>query len=381
MGLGKDFLAYFEPLKDNLLSHKGKFDYPTLGDNLIYLSEDSQESILDQADVVLFSLPESKESSFIKKYLYSLSNHFPSESIIDLGTLRKGKTITDTNIGIQDVVAELGRKQKTMIILGGKQENLVHIYNAYSLLEHPINICGIDAGIPLSTNENFPKSHYLNKILLNPANKLFDYSHLAYQTYFTSNEVTELLDKLFFNHLRLGTIRQDIREAEPELRNSDILNFSMSSVRASDAPASLNPGPNGLYAEEACQLARYAGLSERLSCLSLHDLDAKHADIQHSAELCAQITWHFLQGFFHRKKEFPNTDLSNFQKFIVNVPQVGHDIHFYKSPRTNRWWVEVPFPGKKTKRSLFIACSANDYLGACDGEIPDRWWKNFQRIS
>lgn len=381
MGLGKELLAYFEPPEEDLQISKGKFDYSTLGENMILLSDESHESILDLSEVVIFGLPGSNESGLIRKYLYSLSNHFPPDSIIDLGTLRKGKTKTDTETGFQDVVTELARRQKTIIIIGGKPEDTLHIYNAYSLLDHPVNICGVDAGIPLSTSEEFPKSHYLNNILLNPENKLFDYSHLGYQIYYASQEAIDLLDKLYFNHIRLGSIRQDIREAEPEFRNADILSFSMSSIRSSDSPSSIDSGPNGLYAEEACQLARFAGLSERLNCLSINDLKVKHPDIKVSTELAAQIAWHFLQGFFHRKKEYPTLEISNFQKFIVNVPQVGHDIHFYKSPRTNRWWIKVPYPGKKTKRSLFIPCSLNDYQAASEGEIPDRWWRNFQRIS
>lgn len=381
MGLGRDFLAYFEPVNKDSVSGNIAFDYPTLLDNLIFLDNDSKESVLDQAQIVIFAYPGSAISKKIRRQLYALSSHFPSGSIVDLGNLRKGKTKADTARGVQDVVEELGRLQKTIVVLGGKPEDTINLYDAYSLLEQPVNICGIDAGIPLSSSEKFPKSHYLNKILLNSENKLFDYTHLAYQAYFTSPSVVELIEKLFFNHIRLGRLRQDIREAEPEFRNTDILSFSMSAIRGSDAPSSEFPGPNGLYAEEACQLGRYAGLSERVRCLFINGLSLKPSDNQITEALTAQIIWHFLQGFFHRKKENPYTDISTFQKFIVNVPQVGHDIHFFKSPKTNRWWIEVPYPSKKNKRSLFVACSPSDYQAACEGEIPDRWWKNIQRLS
>ncbi len=381
MSLGRDLLAYFVPAEKDSLLVNGPFDYSTLGENMLFTKVDSHESILDQVQIVIFGYPGVSVSNSIKKNLYALSNYFPPNSILDLGTLKKGNKKSDTESAIKDVVAELGRKQKTIIILGGKSEDTIHLYEAYSLLEQAVNICGIDAGIPLSINENHPKSHYLNNILLNPENKLFDYSHLAYQVYFTSQAALELLDNLYFNHIRLGTIRQDIREAEPEFRNTDILSFSMSSIRASDAPSSSDPGPNGLYAEEACQLSRYAGLSERLSCVSINNITAKGTDLQITSALAGQIAWHFIQGFFQRKNEYPYSDISNFQKYIVNVPNVGHDIHFYKSPKTKRWWIEVPYPGKKFQRSIFVACSPSDYQAACEGEIPDRWWKNFQRLS
>jgi hypothetical protein len=300
---------------------------------------------------------------------------------MDPGSIKKGKTKKDTETALRDVISELGKKQKPLIIIGGKPEDTLKIYEAYSKLEQPVNICGIDAGIPLSADKNPSKSHYLNKIILDPENKLFDYSHISYQAYFTSPAVLELLDHLFFNHIRLGNLRKDIKVAEPEFRNTDILSFSMSSIRNSDAPETQFSGPNGLYAEEACQLGRFAGLSDRLSCLHLNNFDRLSSDNQTTSMLAAQILWHFLQGFFQRKNEYPFQEISAYQKFIVNVSRLGQEIHFYKSPKTNRWWMEVPYPDSKHSRSLFVACTQSDYQTACDDEIPDRWWRNFQRLS
>ena len=307
MDSGRDLLAYFEPSDKSILSGKAPFHYTTLGEEVSFITKESRESVIDQAQIVIFGFPGSVESVMIKKQLYTLSNHFPPFSILDLGMLRKGKTRADTESGIRDVVAELGKKQKTIIIIGGKTSDTLSLYNAYSKLEQSINICGIDSGIPLSVELKSSKSHYLNKILLDKKNKLFDYTHLAYQAYFTSPAILELLDQLFFNHIRLGSIRKDIRETEPEFRNTDILSFSMSAIRESDAPSSDHPGPNGLYAEEACQLGRYAGLSERLSCFFLNDLEPNNPDFQSTTALSAQMIWHFIQGFFQRKNEYSFT--------------------------------------------------------------------------
>jgi hypothetical protein len=381
MDLGKDFYAYFEPVDKESLRKDLPFQISPMRDKISFLTNNSKETLVKKANIVIIGFPGSVVSSGIRKHLYSLGLSFPPGSIADLGNLREGRTTEDTRQGLVHIVSELGKRQKPMIILGGFPEDTADLYKAYSALENPVNICGIDSGIPLSTSEKFPDSHYLNKILLQKENKLFDYSHLAYQLYYTTPEIIELLDQLYFNHLRLGVIRTDIREAEPEFRNSDILSYSMSAIRASDAPGSAFPGPNGLYAEEACQLARYAGLSERLSCLSINGISPQVSDNQATLALAAQLAWHFLQGFFQRRKEYPFTDISTYKKFIVNVSQVGHDIHFYNSPKTGRWWVEVPYPSGKFERSLYIACSPSDYKSACDGEIPDRWWKNFQRLS
>lgn len=381
MDSARDLFAYFEPADTSLLANRIPYHYPPLGDEVVFLNNGSVNSDLDQSQLVVFGYPGSSASVSVKKHLYSLGNQFPGFSILDLGTLRKGKTAADTKSALRDVVNELGKRQKTIIIIGGKTKDTLSVYDGYAKLERPVNICGIGSGIPISTDIDSTKSHYLNNILLNKSNKLFDYTHLAYQTYFTSTAILELLDQLFFNHIRLGYIRQDIKDSEPEFRNADILSFSMSSIRESDAPFTDHPGPNGLYAEEACQLGKYAGLSDRLSCLMMTDLSSKGPVNESTASLSAQVVWHFIQGFYQRKNEYPFTDIKTYQKFIVNVPQVGHDINFFKSPKTDRWWLEVPYPSSKYSRSLYVACTPSDYRLACEGEIPDRWWKNFQRLS
>ena len=57
MGLGRDFLAYFEPVNKDSVSGNIAFDYPTLLDNLIFLENNSTESVLDQAQIAIFAYP------------------------------------------------------------------------------------------------------------------------------------------------------------------------------------------------------------------------------------------------------------------------------------------------------------------------------------
>ncbi len=69
---------------------------------------------------------------------------------------------------------------------------------------------------------------------------------------------------MYFDVSRLGHIQSKLEEAEPILRNADILSFDISAIRQSDAPACATTTPNGLYGEEACQVMRYAGMSDKL---------------------------------------------------------------------------------------------------------------------
>jgi hypothetical protein len=46
--------------------------------------------------------------------------------------------------------------------------------------------------------------------------------------------------------------------------------------------------------------------------------------------------------------------------------------------------MEVPFPPRKgndLRRELLISCSYADYQDAAEGNLPDRWWKTFQKLA
>ena len=63
--------------------------------------------------------------------------------------------------------------------------------------------------------------------------------------------------------------------------------------------------------------------------------------------------------------------------------QINKEILFYKSKKSERWWMEVPCAATnndKYKRHYIIACSYDDYQTALNDEIPERWWQTFQKI-
>jgi len=345
----------------------------------ISVHRDTDIPNLDKSSVFLLGTADHAKSDEIRKHLYALGGFEGLKQVVDLGNFRNGKSSADTRKGWEDVLFEFGKKQKVLIILGGCTEDIGLIMNSLSRLEQAINLGLVSPDLHLSSDPEDIQGTYLNRVLLNPESQLFDFTQLAYQSYFTDPQTLELLDNLFFSHVRLGELRMDIREMEPHFRNSDVLAFSMASVRHSDAPGSRLKSANGLYAEEACQLARYAGLSDKLSVFNLFDLPEKEFHPV-TANLSAQILWHFIQGVSQRKLDYPFSSIKSYSKYIVNIPQAEHEINFYKSPKTDRWWLEVAYPDAKYPRSIYVACTSHDYQMACNGEIPDRWLKNYQRI-
>jgi hypothetical protein len=222
----------------------------------------------------------------------------------------------------------------------------------------------------------------LSKIILYQPNYLFNFSNIGYQTYFVDPAAIELMQKLFFDSYRLGLVRSNMEETEPIVRNADIVSFDISAVRKSDAPGNYNAGPNGFSGEEFCQIARYAGLSDKVSSVGFYEYNPDYDNRAVTASLVAQAIWCFIDGVTHRKNDLPSSLNPNFLKYRVFISENKHEIVFYKSNKSDRWWMEVPYPNNKSKyeRHHLVPCSYADYHIACNEGMPDRWWQTYQKL-
>ena len=98
-------------------------------------------------------------------------------------------------------------------------------------------------------------------------------------------------------------IEQNLKLAEPYLRNTDILSIDLS-IRASDYDNTGENGPNGFFANELCQLTRYAGISDKLTSFGVYNLLNNLNEAE--AELVAQLLYFAVDGFAKRKKRLSN---------------------------------------------------------------------------
>ncbi|HSH50552.1 MAG TPA: hypothetical protein VK982_02405, partial [Bacteroidales bacterium] len=129
------------------------------------------------------------------------------------------------------------------------------------------------------------------------------------------------------------------------------------------------------------QLSRYAGLGNRLSAFGIFDYSLLNDINNQTAQLIAQIIWYFISGYGSRIVEYPVNNDKEFKKIIVNLDNFKSELVFYKSKKTQRWWIEVPsFKNKKVK-NVIISCTPQDYQMASQGEVPENWLKAYQRIN
>jgi len=308
----------------------------------------------------------------IRKELYLLFPGNWDTSIADLGNILPGNSISDTHFALKKVVSSLIKKKIIPIVIGGSQDLTYTLYRAYDELEQMVNLVSIDNKFDFGKESDaVSASSYLTKIIIDEPNNLFNYANVGYQTYYNSQEEIDLIDKLFFEAYRLGEISNSIALAEPVFRDADMVSLDLTSVKSSDSGNFKNFIPNGFTGKEICALSRYAGISDKVSLLGVFN----HNNSAQESVLIAQIIWYFIEGYHYRSNEYPFGSRENYIKYIIALEE---ELVFYKSNKTDRWWIEIPFisnANNKLKKSTLLPCSYEEYLGACNHEIPERWWK------
>lgn len=321
----------------------------------------------------------------VRKYLYKLFAGKFNAQIVDLGNIMPGHSVDDTYFALRSSVDFLIRSNIVPIIIGGSNDLSYAQFLGYKDLEQTINVVSVDSRFDLGNpQEDITSEAWLGKIILHQPNFLFNYSNIGYQTYLVDQASLEMMNRLYFDVYRLGQVRDNIEEAEPILRQADMITFDLSAIKHADAPAHAEPSPNGLYAEEACQMMRYAGMNDKLSSIGLYELNPAHDISGKTAHLAAQMVWCFVEGYYSRKADFPNRTNPDYTRFHVFLHDEKYEINFYKSKKSDRWWMEIPYPPQKDlrfERHTLIPCSYSDYESAVNNEIPDRWWQTYQKLS
>jgi len=383
----KDISIFFQPVK------KDQNTYPkeSLGEWIIQHTENNFPTI-EKSSIALIYIPEYRSSNYedrdttdtFRKKLYTLflgSNW--SKTVYDLGTILPGNKIEDTYHAVSQVSKELIQYNCTPLIIGGSQDLTYSLYKAYEALEQLVNLTTIDSRLDLGdTEEEMTHEKWLSRIILHKPCYLFNYSNLGAQSHYISNGELSLFEKLYFDISRLGALNEDITLAEPVLRNTDILSFDLTSIRSSDFSGEGYNSPNGFFGNEACRIARYAGISDKISSVGLFNYYPKNIRSS-SNELLAQIIWYFIDGFQSRKGDFPIGSKKSYTKYRVFLEELNEEIIFSKSDKSGRWWMEVPYPsskGIKYERHHLVPCTYEEYQEAMKGEIPNLWWQTFQKL-
>jgi len=370
---------YFTPAKFDVELMFGSDADRKLGDGIVQFKKGGKEAI-DSFDVAIIGVEESvkkkdsdsvKAAGAIRSKLYGLSCFVRELKIIDLGNIN-GKTIKDKYIALEEVVAHLVDNSVIPLVIGGSQDFTLPMADAMSSLKRDWSLSVIDSRIDyIDKAGKLNPQNFLKKLFSGNKQYINSVNLIGVQKYLYSSMQEQFVNDNYFNLLRLGEIKnEDLKRAEPYLRDTDILSIDVSAVKSSDLPAQAGAMPNGLFSHEICQLARYAGLSDRMKAFGLFELSpGSDSNSGSGAFLSAQMVWHFMEGVSTRHNDFPVRDIESYTIYIVQMEDYEVDIRFFNNPQNGRWWVEVPGEDE----NVVVSCCKQDYDEAIKNIIPEKW--------
>ena len=390
-----DISPYFEPIDTTNFDNKEDYLPTSLGEILSTYTSDTSFPDLEDTDIAIIGVKEDRNAvsnegcadgpDYVRNKLYQLYQGAFKARITDVGNITKGDKIEDTYFALTTVIGELIKEDIVPVIIGGSQDLTYANYAAYENVKQTINMAVVGSTFDLGVaGQELDSKSFLSKIILHQPNYLFNYSNIGYQSYLVDQNAMELMNKLYFDVYRLGYVQNNLQEVEPIVRNADVLSFDVSSIRQSDAPGNKNTSPNGFYGEEACQIMRYAGMSDKLTTVGVYEFNPDFDHHHQTAHLIAQMIWYFVEGFYSRKKDYPVGDKSKYTKYRAIIKDGNHEIQFYRSNKSDRWWMNVPYPANekvKYERHHLIPCSYQDYELALKDEVPDRWLQAYKKLS
>jgi formiminoglutamase len=302
-----------------------------------------------------------KEADEVRKYLYQMAYPFPKGSIADIGNLRK----TDPSFLIP-LLYELMSGKILPILISGKDDIARAQFLAYQEAKALANMAIVDDSGRVEKGAVYAD-------LVRPRHALlFHFGLIGYQVHQLNPDTLQYFQKQHFDHVRLGKSRASMEECEPVLRDADMLAFHLSALKQSEAPGVANPSPSGYFVEEACQLCRYAGFSDKLTSFGVYGFQKDKDQDGQTAQAAAQMIWYFLEGFFNRKGDYP-VSTAGLTEYVVEFRHLNYQLTFWKSIKSGRWWMQVPVhTGKKLERHRLVPCTYQDYQSACREELPDR---------
>jgi hypothetical protein len=318
----------------------------------------------------------------LREELYALFAHEKSLPIIDLGDVEVAPAGAGDASGEKVTCAlhKLVAAGIFPVVFGENMPGASNVYDAIKSHRKDVTATFILPSASLgNAQEPLSGSNVLAHFMTDYGRELETLNVLAYQSYLTSPADMQSLGNRYCELLRLGVVRENIMHAEPLLRDADVLCAGINAVRQCDAPAAVDPSPNGLYAEEMCQLLRLAAFSDKLKACYLGNFSLANDSQRQTAKLVAQLIWHVADGLACRVNDNP-TEPKTCRRLQIEMGGKDQQLVFYQSKITDRWWMAVP--ADKSSTIHIIPCERNDYEKALRLEIPDRWlwfYKKFVR--
>lgn len=316
------------------------------------------------------------EADRVRTRFYDMARPTEEVHLLDLGNVR-----TPGGIRNAAVMQELLLAGVTPVFIGRDPDGTLAQYYGYHHAEYLTNLVAIDDRIRFQARDLPTEREYLDHVFdLTPV-RLFHLAVLGYQTHYNDPATLDYLHQHHFEFYRLGYAKYEMDECEPILRDADAVALHLSALKYADAPAQDPASTSGFSSEEACQLARFTGMADKVSSFGIYGYHADRDPDAITAETIAQVTWYFVEGFANRKYDFP-VSLEGLTQYLIQVEDGTPALKFWKSERSGRWWLEMPFrTAEGRQRHQLIACTYQDYEQAANRQLPDRLIDAYKRFA
>ncbi|MEO6069434.1 MAG: formimidoylglutamase [Chitinophagaceae bacterium] len=368
-----DFLV---PINKHMISEDRGYKEGQIGKQIAAYEEDLPDII--EADLVLVGcgeqrggglLTESTAADEVRAAFYELFHWHKDIKLADVGNVRIGKTLSDTQAALKLVITELTEMGKTVVVIGGSHDLTLSQYYALADAKELVDAAGVDAMIDINMDSPLKSENFVMEMLTADPNYMRHYNHLAFQSYFVHPRMLETMDKLRFDCFRVGNVRENLEEMEPVIRNCQLFTFDISAIANAYAPAN-TATPNGLTGEDACTLVQYAGMAGNIKSIGIYGFQPENDKEALTAKQISQMLWYLMDGKSRSKREAKLTERDSFNEYYVTFSEV--ETLFLQSKKTGRWWMQLPDKN-------WMACSHRDYVQASNNEMPERWLRALER--
>lgn len=379
-------LDFLTPIDDAVLGVTSLLPKQVMGKSIQVYTEKLGFPDLKNIGIAIIGVQESRNSYYpvldyeinsFRRFFYQLYPGNWKVQLADLGDLPSGENPEDTYFALKEIIKHLRQVNIIPVIIGGSQDLTIALYRSFEKTNQWVNMVAVDNRFDFSQEEELISGRsYMSEIIMETPSKLYNFTNLGYQSFLIAQEELDLMDKLFFEAYRLGYVLDFPEKTEPIFREADITSFDMKVLSALADGTYPKGMPNGIDSRTICSLARYAGISDRVSVAGFFELP--NSPIFH--QLLAQTIWYFIEGVNCRFGEYPVAITQGFTKY--NVPMSDRDLVFYKSEKSQRWWIALEvenYLNNKSQRSTLLSCTHEDYVEACRDILPDRWWKATKR--
>jgi formiminoglutamase len=282
--------------------------------------------------------------------LYSMSAISAERPFVDIGNV-VSLSKNDRDEALKEIQKECKKTNSILLLIAEEEDVLVQLIVNKKNTENILKI----SPFVLPDHLNFDVKSGLGSI-----------TYIGVQSYFNFPKIPK--HSIISEFITVGQLRDDIMEMEPFFRMGILASFNLNAVRKSDYSLSFKDSPNGLYAEEICQLGWFAGNSDSIQVYCLNNLNT-NVNANSDIMLAAQLFWYILTGITKRYDEDPSKNTRNFKEYYIENNKTPEDLVFYKSMKSEKFWV------KYGQDDLFIPCSKKDMNVVLDGYFPDRLLK------